>query len=190
MAAPLTFTAYTGWVDATDPNNIPAGMKLITASDLLRYENLGTAVVARVNSHDTAIATNTGNITTLTTSVGNNTSAITALTGTVNGHTTSIGTMSTDIANLKKNRALVVKTANYALAQTDSVVLANGSALTITLPSAATSTAGKVFTVKNLNAASLTVASAAGTIDGATTKTLAQWAAASYISDGTNWFAI
>lgn len=155
MATPLTFTAYTGWVDATDPNNIPAGTRLITAADLLRYENLGTAVVARVNSHDTSITTNT-----------------------------------TDITNLKKPRALVTKTASYAAALTDWVILANGAAVTITLPSAVTATAGKIFTVKNLNAASATVASAAGTIDGAATKTLAQWVSSDFISDGANWFAV
>lgn len=190
MATPLTFTAYTGWVDATDPNNIPAGTRLIAASDLLRYENLGTAVVARVNSHDTSITTNATNISNLSTTVGNNSSAISTLNNTVAGHTTSIGTNTADITNLKKYRALVTKTASYTAVLADWVILANGASITVTLPSAVTATAGKIFTVKNLNATSLTIASAAGTIDGAATKALAQWVSNDFVSDGANWFAV
>jgi YD repeat-containing protein len=44
MAGPISFDPFLGWVDATDPNNIPDDARVIGAGDLLRYENLGKAV--------------------------------------------------------------------------------------------------------------------------------------------------
>lgn len=41
MTDPISFDAYTGWVDVTDPNNLPPDLRIIGAADLLRYENLG-----------------------------------------------------------------------------------------------------------------------------------------------------
>lgn len=52
MTDPISFDPYLGWVDITDPNNIPADARAITAGDLLRYEQLGINVVARVNEHE------------------------------------------------------------------------------------------------------------------------------------------
>lgn len=49
MADPINFTPYLGWQDVTDPNNIPEGARLIGASDLKRYEQLGVDVTARLN---------------------------------------------------------------------------------------------------------------------------------------------
>lgn len=46
MAEPVNFDAYTGWVDTTDPNNLPPNAKVITAADLMRYEQLGLDVAA------------------------------------------------------------------------------------------------------------------------------------------------
>lgn len=168
MAA-LTFSKVTTWQDAQDPNNIPPGFKIIMAADLLRYENFCDAAKTEVNALQTA--------------VGSNTTAI----GSLN---TWKGNADTDITNLKKLRAISTKTGNYTIAQADSVVIGNATGLTITLPSAVASTAGKTFTVKNRFNGNLTVASAAGTIDGATTKVLAQWASADFISDGANWYVI
>lgn len=39
--AKVSFDAYLGWVDVTDPNKIPEDARVIGASDLLRYEKLG-----------------------------------------------------------------------------------------------------------------------------------------------------
>lgn len=190
MATPLSFTPYMGWMDATDPNNIPADMHLIGAADLLRYEQFGSDATTAINKNSGDIATLNQSLSTLTTNYNAtktqaNTTAndVANLTPTVAGHTT-------DITNLKKNRAITTKTANYTVALTDSVIVGNGATVTITLPSATTATAGKVFTVKNINTANLTIASAAGTIDGATTKVLARWASATVISDGTNWLVL
>jgi hypothetical protein len=48
MTEPISFDPYLGWVDTTDPDNIPQDVRTINASDLLRYENLGIAVADRV----------------------------------------------------------------------------------------------------------------------------------------------
>lgn len=177
MADPISFTPFLGWTDATDPNNIPADFPIISASTLLRYENFGKDATAKINSIESTVE---GHTTTLGTQGTDITSLKTWKTG-----------VDTDITNLKKQRALVTKTAAYTTVAADSVVIANSAtAITITLLSAVTATAGKVFTVKNKGAGVVTVASAAGTIDGAANKTLAQWASATFISDGANWFII
>lgn len=74
----------------------------------------------------------------------------------------------------------------------DDVVIADTSSgpFTVTLPSAVTST--KVVIVKKLGAANtLTVASAAGTIDGSTTiPVTAAYTALSFVADGANWMVV
>ena len=87
-------------------------------------------------------------------------------------------------------RTRSTKTASYTLVATDDIVVFNGATLTATLPSAVTAGNGRAYTIKNVNSTALTVASTAGTIDGAATQSLAQWAKAEYISDGTNWLTI
>jgi hypothetical protein len=84
-------------------------------------------------------------------------------------------------------QGLQTLTTTQTLNSTHRCVLANGSSITITLPSAVTSAFGREYVIKNVNATSLTVGSAAGTIDGAATKSLAQFATLTAISDGTNW---
>ncbi len=86
------------------------------------------------------------------------------------------------------------KTAAYALTTTDSVILADATsaAFTVTLPSAV-GIAGRQYTIKKVDslANAVTIASASGTIDGATTKALsAQWQAVRVVSDGANWFVV
>lgn len=191
MATPISFTPVLDWVDASDPNNLPVDIRILKAADLLRYEAFGRDATARINTHDTQISNNTTAISDLNTALGTTDQNVSDLESTVSGHTTTISTLGTDVTNLKKLRAVTTKTASYTVAATDSVIITNSaSALTVTLPSAATMTAGKVFTVKNAGAGVATIASAAGKIDGATTKTLAQWAGATVISNGTDWFVI
>lgn len=84
-------------------------------------------------------------------------------------------------------QGLQTLTTTQTLNSTHRCVLANGSSITITLPSAVTSAFGREYVIKNLNATSCTVASAGGTIDGSATKSLAQFATLTAISDGTNW---
>jgi hypothetical protein len=89
----------------------------------------------------------------------------------------------------------VTKTASYTLTATDHTVIFNGTSLTATLPDptvTATAIAGRPWTIKNVNSSSLTVQSAgtSKTIDGASSQTLAQWAKATYVSDGTQWLSV
>lgn len=86
-------------------------------------------------------------------------------------------------------RAVATKTSNYALTLDDEVTISNGSNLTITLPQAALYH-GRFWTIKNVHSTACTVVSAGGTIDGASTASLAQWKSGTFISDGTNWVAI
>lgn len=86
---------------------------------------------------------------------------------------------------------VATKTANYTATATDSVIVANGATVTITLLDP-TTCPGRTFWVKNINAASATVNSAgtSKTIDGAASVTLAQWARGQYVSDGTQWLVV
>jgi len=90
--------------------------------------------------------------------------------------------------------ALATKTAAYILTAADSVLLADatGGAFTVALPSPS-SIAGRQYTIKKIDSSAntVTIASTAGNIDGATTKVLSsQWQAARVVSDGSNWFVI
>jgi hypothetical protein len=81
-----------------------------------------------------------------------------------------------------------VVTGSYMLLPTDTVLICNGSSLTATLPGPATVPAGTVFVITNINVASTTVATAAGSITSAPTS-LAQNATGRYISDGSGvWY--
>lgn len=74
----------------------------------------------------------------------------------------------------------------------EGTVVFNGSSLTATLPDPTTIYSGRVFVVKNIHSTSLTVDSAgtSKTIDGAASKSLAQWAVGRYASDGTQWLTV
>lgn len=87
--------------------------------------------------------------------------------------------------------ALVTKTVSYSAAITDSIIVANGSSLTITLPTASSAGAGRQYYVKNINSSSATVnVASSGTIDGGSTVSLVQFAVGRYVSDGTNWYTL
>lgn len=87
-------------------------------------------------------------------------------------------------------RRTLSRSGAYSLAAGDDVVVVNALNVTATLPSAATAAAGRQYVVKNVNATSLTVASASGLIDGAATLTLSQWESATFVSDGADWLRI
>ncbi len=88
------------------------------------------------------------------------------------------------------------KTGAYTLVdgETSPVVANSASPITFTLPDAATCRPGATrFVVKNVGAGLLTVKSNGGTVDGAaagTGITVAQWAARTITTDGTNWITI
>lgn len=86
------------------------------------------------------------------------------------------------------------KTANYTITGTDDFIWADASsgAITITLPTAVGVT--KTFTIKRINsgANNVTVGTTSSqTIDGATTKVLAQqWESITLMSNNTNWYIV
>lgn len=88
--------------------------------------------------------------------------------------------------------ALTTETTNYAMAALDGIVLANG-AITVTLPDVtlANVVIGKRHTVKNIGTGTVTVAPAAGTIDGAASLAMTvQYSSLDFVTDGTNWFTV
>jgi hypothetical protein len=52
MADPIVFNPYLDWVDVPEGDNIPPNAKLVSAADLMRYEQFGVAAAARLNEHD------------------------------------------------------------------------------------------------------------------------------------------
>lgn len=74
-------------------------------------------------------------------------------------------------------------TANYTATYEDSVIIGNAAGITITLPTAG-SYGGRRYTIKNINAASLTVG---GTVDGVVNPTLATDERMTVVTDGTAW---
>lgn len=91
---------------------------------------------------------------------------------------------------------IVSKTGAYTTTATDDTVLndSSGGAYTITLPAVASTTTGKVYTIKktDVSANAVTVdGNGAETIDGLTTQILAaQWDSITIQSNGTSWFII
>jgi len=49
MTDPISFDPFLGWVDTTDPDNLPEDVRIIGADDLLRYENFGVAATTAIN---------------------------------------------------------------------------------------------------------------------------------------------
>lgn len=89
---------------------------------------------------------------------------------------------------------VTLKTSNYTLAATDSIVLVNasGGTVTVTLPDAGAST--RQYSVKKLDSSgnAVTVQPAGGqTIDDGPSATLnPQYASITVVSDGNNWFIL
>lgn len=90
-------------------------------------------------------------------------------------------------------KSVSTKTTDYTLTDSDDIVLGNHAStpFTLTLPTAAGRT-GKVFYIKNINTAAVTVdGNASETIDGETTVVLSQkLQSITIVSDGTNWVVI
>lgn len=90
-----------------------------------------------------------------------------------------------------QNGSLTV-TGNYSVNCCDSVIIANGSLITIRIPDPTLVSIDRQYVVKNINSTALTVVSAgqSRTIDGAPSQSLKQWAKATYISNGKQWLSI
>jgi hypothetical protein len=46
MTEPINFQPFLGWVNSTDPDNVSPDARVITAEDLMRYEQLGLDIAA------------------------------------------------------------------------------------------------------------------------------------------------
>jgi hypothetical protein len=97
-----------------------------------------------------------------------------------------------DVNDGARERDQQIKAVNYQLLVDDDIVIMNGASLTATLPDPSTVPQGRTYTVKNYNASALTVNSAAsGTLDSASSQSLAQWAKATYTTIGSGiWLTI
>ncbi len=106
----------------------------------------------------------------------------------------SAGTITAKL-NGSVQSAIAVKTSNYSVADSDSVLLGNAASntITFTLPSAVGMT-GRQFTIKKTDSSTNTVTVATSSsqkIDGGTTVALSsQWQFLTVISDGSNWMVV
>lgn len=106
------------------------------------------------------------------------------------------GSHGRDIAEyspMQTPRQYRIVTSAYNHQQSDGMITVNAaSAVQVTLLDPTTSMVGVPVTVKNVTANTVTIASAgvSKTIDGAASTTLAQWAKASFVSDGTQWLSV
>lgn len=129
-------------------------------------------------------------------------SASTPFVATITGYTRldpSTGLVVTTTPHLVYDRTTTIAvtpsvktvTASYTVLPADDVVVGNGTSITVTLPDP-TTVSSKPYGVKNINSTALTVNSAgtSRTIDGAASQSLAQWAKATYVSDGTQWLTV
>jgi hypothetical protein len=81
-------------------------------------------------------------------------------------------------------------TSNTVLTAADGVVFANGTGITLTLPSGTTSGAGKQFILKNIGTDDVAGNAAGGNIEGGASVIIKPGVSIAYVSDGTNWIAI
>lgn len=94
MSNPISYSPFLGWVDATDPNNLPVDVRIIGASDLLRYENFGVAATTKINAESVRVD---DALTRLTSAEG----SITGLNTSVGGLNTSVGGLTTRVGALE-----------------------------------------------------------------------------------------
>jgi hypothetical protein len=90
-------------------------------------------------------------------------------------------------------RAVSRKTGNYTLTNADDTIISDAAtATTITLPAANSSSinTGRAFTIRSVNAGSVTVATAGGNVEGATSTQIAAGGRATFMTDGTNWWIV
>jgi len=95
-----------------------------------------------------------------------------------------------DLGIMPLAASLKTVTTDYSIGSTDGVVVINsGSTVTVSLPSATTSGAGKQFIVKSAGSGAAFVNALGGTIDGGSQVSVGA-IASTFVSDGTNWQTI
>lgn len=155
MATPLVFNEFLGWVDLTDPDNIPPGARLILAADLLRYENALKAIKDRVNLHDTSLVAMDPIITTLVSDLNIAEAALVTAQGNITTLTTNLNTANTNIAALTRGVAAQATT-TLQMVRANRFYIHTGGAGTYTLPLVAGHT-GVDFVIKNRGTGALLI---------------------------------
>lgn len=187
MAAPLVFNPYTGWVDVPDPDNIPPGTRLIGASDLLRYENALTALIARINDHETSLLDVVPDIATLITDLNTAEATIASQGGLITTLQNNLTTANNNIAAL--TRGVSVNSTALTMNKANRLYVHTGAAVTLTLPAVATHS-GTDFIVKNRGSATITVSAESNKLWNTAIATSMTLGIGSYINlycDGTFW---
>lgn len=187
MATPLVFTKVTTWVDLTDPANIPPGAKLITAADLLRFENGIDGLVTRVNLHDASLVAMDP---ILTTAVAN----ISTLQGQRTTDSGNIGTLQTQMTTANNNitalqRTTLVTSTAQALTGIVQNYIHTGGAVTSTLPTVAGNTGKQVY-VKNRGTGALLINAETNKMWNGSVVTgisVVAGAGTMFVNDGTYW---
>jgi hypothetical protein len=154
------------------------------------------AVIVTAAGDHTAINTVAGDHTAIATIITNLTALLAVAADIVNidivaAAITSINTCATNIASIVAaaigTESYKQKSADYNILVADYVVELTAGSHTFTFPSFVTAGAGKPFVIKNSGAGTLTWGTtAAQTVDGATSGTLAQYGALTIYSNGTN----
>lgn len=187
MATPLVFTKVTTWVDLTDPANIPPGAKLITAGDLLRYENGIDALVTRVNLHDASLVAMDP---ILTDAVGD----VALLQSTMITEQGNIDTLQAQMTTANNNitaltRSTVVASTAQTLPAAARFYIHTGGAVTSTLPVIAGNTGREIY-VKNRGTGTLTLNSETNKMwntSVVSSVSIVTGAGIGFINDGTYW---
>lgn len=195
MATPISFTPVLEWVDYTDPTNVPQQVRVISAADLLRYENSHKALTDRVNEHDSLII-NAG------TAINGVADRVTQVEVVNTGQGDTIAQMAATIANLTSqlnalNRTTVVRsvTTAYNVLATNRYHIHTGGAATYTLPPPGTN-AGLDFWFHNKGTATLTIGTTGNAqviqYNNATSINYNMGAGTSLllVSDGTHWVVV
>lgn len=158
MATPLSFTAVTEWVDYTDPTNVPPSIRVISAADLLRYENGIKAVVQRSNEHDTTLESMASTISGLNSALSTLQSTVNTQASTISTLSASLASQTTQINNLA--RPILVRSAvtAYTVVPANRIHVHTGGSATYTLPTAV-GNSGVDFIFHNKGTGTLTIAS-------------------------------
>lgn len=127
MSNPISYSPFLGWVDATDPDNLPVDVRIIGASDLMRYENFGVAATTKINAESVRVDNALTRIT-------NTETSITGLNNSVTGLNTSVVGLDTriDALEVAPPATTVIRKPSDAT-KASSTTLTNDAALVLTL---------------------------------------------------------
>lgn len=192
MATPLSFTPVTEWVDYTDPTNVPPSVRVISAADLLRYENGIKQLVDRSNTHDSTLDSMQTTITGLSQQLSELNSKLSTQATTITTMNQTIGTQQTQINNLQRPIMVRSLVSAYTVSVANRIHVHTGGAATYTMPTAV-GNIGVDFIFHNRGTGTLTISSSTQfwANGGAfATKSVLTNETFHVVSDGTNWVVL